>query len=145
MPEPALRLVEPLSPEILAMRDTIAGLEATVKKQAFEIGRKDREMQENAEQDDLYPVAQRLFNYHRRVTGHARAEWNAERFRMVRKRLKKKNGLEDCLRAIAGLMADEWRVGKKLTAWEDCFGSAGKFERCLAACPSDFQMPKGAE
>jgi hypothetical protein len=145
MPEPHLRIVEPLPPEVLAMQDTIMGLETTVRKQGYEIGRLSRELREEAESDEVWETAKRLFAYHCKITGHKRAEWTPDRFRLVKRRLKKRNGLEACLRAVAGTMADGWRVEKGLTTWEDTFGGQGKFERALAACPSDWKMPKGAD
>ena len=143
-PEPVLRLVEPLPPEVLAMQDTIMGLEVTVRKQGYEIGRLSRELREEAESDELYALGRRLFDYHCKLTGHPRAEWTPARFRIVRAKLRKKDGLESCLRVLAGVLADDWKVKHHKTLWEHCYGSEKAWEEGLANCPESFRMPDGA-
>jgi hypothetical protein len=106
-----------------------------------------RDRQAEAEADPLWPLAARLFVYHAKVLNHPNAEWTPERFMMVRKLKGRKSveqWLEECLRAIAGVRSDRWRVAQGLTMWEDCFESRKKFERATEKCPADWSMPAGA-
>jgi hypothetical protein len=145
---PRLVAIPDLDPEIIAMADTIAGLEATIRKQARHIGALERDEQTKVEADPLWPLGMRVFDYHCRLSGHTAAEWSVDRFKMIR-RLKGRRSedmwLRDLLRAISGGLADAWMVRHGKTHWEDIFGSQERFEKALAKCPVSWTVPKGAE
>ncbi len=145
--EPILRAVpdeHTLPPEVQAMQDTIDGLERLNRKLVREVKTLERNHQAEAESSKHWPTAVRLFSYHQRVFNHPGAEWTWQRFELVLPYLRaRKLGLESCLRAIAGRRADAWMVEHGHTTWEDIFGERGKFEKCLAHCPSNWKPPPG--
>jgi hypothetical protein len=136
--------IESLAAENQALRDELAELLRKFKGQSRELAALRRDRAAEAEADPLWPLAVRLFVYHNAVCNHPRAEWTAERFLMVRRRLKNP-GLESCLRASAGIGCDAWRRARGLTMWEDVHGSQKNFERALAKCPPGWRPPPGAE
>lgn len=140
--------IESLALELQNVRDERDEIMRKLKGQSLELARLRRTRDAEAEADPLWPLAARLFAYHSKASGHLRAEWTHERFWMVRKLRGKKTleqWLEECLRAISGVLSDAWRVAQGLTMWEDVFESRKKFERALAKCPEDWSPPPGAE
>jgi hypothetical protein len=140
--------IESLAGENQQLRDEYSQLLRNYKTKCRQLSELERDRQADAERDPLWPLAVRLFAYHGKVLGHPKAEWTPERFVMVRK-LKGRGKsveewLEECLRAIAGIRADPWRVAQGLTMWEDVFESRKKFERALAKCPAGWTPPPGA-
>lgn len=138
--------VEALALENQHLRDELAELLRKFKGQSRELAAMRRDREAEAEADPLWPLAVRLFVYHSKVCNHPRAEWTAERFQMVRRLAKRRSQQEwllDCLRAIAGVRADAWRMANGLSMWEDIFESQKKFERCLAKCPAGWVPPAG--
>jgi len=136
---------EALEDRIVRLEDELAEAHRLIRSQAYRIGVLTRDHQAEAESSPHWPIAVRLFEYHNRLLGHPGAEWNLKRFAMVRRELKKKNGLERCLRAIAGKANDDWARTHGHTTFDDVFESAKKFEKCLAKCPVDWQPPESAK
>src|SRR5271169_6086822 len=89
-------------PGCRALEHEIEELQRKMRGLARELGELRSDRRAEAEADPLWPLGLRLFRYHARILDHPRAEWTAERFAMIRKLLKQKDGLERCLRAIAG-------------------------------------------
>jgi hypothetical protein len=136
-----------LETELFAMADTIVGLEATVRKQAREIGALKRDEEAKAEADPLWPLALRVFEYQSKASGHQQ-EWTVERFKQAKKlkrRRTQQEWLRDLLRAVSGNLSDVWMVEHGQTTWESVFESQKKYERALAACPVSWSPPAGAE
>ncbi len=105
----------------------------------------EKDHQAEAEAHGLWPFASRMFRWWQAMLDHPRSEWTWQRFELVLPFLVgRKYGPEACLRAIAGRKADLWYVKRGLTSWEDIFGDQGKLEKCLAQCPSDWKVPRGA-
>ena len=139
---------ESLEHALRAMRDEYDQLLRNYKGKCRQLSELERDKDAEAQVDPLWPLAVRLFAYHNKVHHHPGAEWTTERFAMVRKlrgRRKVEDWLEGCLRAIAGLAADQWRVSKKLTMWEHAFGNRKSYEQALAHCPPDWTPPPGVE
>ena len=138
--------VEALAAENQSIRDEYAQLLRNYKGKCRQLSELERDKQAEAEADPCWPLAARLFAYHSKVLNHPRAEWTAERFIFVRKLRGRKpveQWLEECLRAIAGVRSDHWRVSQGLTMWEDCFETRKKFERAIEKCPADWSPPSG--
>ena len=148
--QPRLAVVpEPSDGEILcencvAREHEVHELLKKLRGQSRELGELRADKQAEAEADPLWPMGIRLFRYWQAVCRHPRAEWTPQRFEMVRRRLRQP-GLETCLRAIAGVHADAWRVQKRLDLWEHIFESQKAFETCLAKCPASWTAPRGTE
>ncbi len=136
--------IEALAAEVQQTRDEYAQLLRNYKGKCRQLSELERRTEAEAEEDKLWPVAVRVFDYHNRVHGHRRAEWNLKRFKMAARELRKRDGLERCLRAIAGKATDTWAREHGHTTFDDVFETAKKFEKCVARCPSDWSMPAGA-
>ncbi len=134
-----------LEAENAELHRQLAGAEAEVRSWRTKYALLKEELDIEAEEDPNWPLAMRIFIYHGRIFHHERAEWTPKRFRMLSKRLKQKDGLELCLKAIAGLRTDAWRLSKHLTTFEDVFGSEKNFDTMLARCPKNWQPPPGYE
>ena len=123
----------------------LAGAESEVRSWRTKYGKLRERKQEEAEEDPLWPLCTRIFIYHGKVFKHEKAEWTAERFFMLKRRIKNEQGAERALRAISGLLSDAWRVEHKQTTFEHVFESPKAFEGCLAKCKADWKPPKGYE
>ncbi len=151
MAERALRVVDDQGqvhdscPGCVKLEHEITVLQKKMRGMARELGEALADRQAEAEADELWPLALRVFRYHQALCRHPRAQWTAERFAMLRKVLASPDGLEGALRAIAGCWGDAWRRERGLTMFEDIFESRKKFERCLAACPNSWCPPRGSE
>ena len=130
-----------LEAELEIVHDQLAGAEREIRGWRTRYANLVRDRQAEAEADQLWPLAVRLFAYWKRCSGHTRAEWTAGRFDLVRTLLSKPDGLERALRAISGTLSDEWRVEKGLTMFEDIFESQKKLERAIAKCPAGWKPP----
>jgi len=147
-----LRLIDPETGEITeaacpscaGKEHELAELQRKMRGLARELGELREVKRLEAEADKLWPVGVRVFAYHNRLLNHPGAEWNVKRFTMVARELRKKNGLERCLRGIAGKAADRWAREHGHTTFDDVFETAKKFEKCLAKAPADWTMPAGA-
>lgn len=139
---PELPPLQALEEENRVLHDQLAGSERDVRAWRVRYRNLERDKQAEAEADPLWALGKRVFVYQCKVCGHEKAIWTPERFRLLKPFLARP-GLEDCLRAVAGAMADEWRRERGLTLFEDIFESRKKFERCLALTPSSWHPPRG--
>ena len=147
-PERHLRAVQQTPQQALEAENEelhrqLAGAEKEIRAWRTRYANLERDVEQESREDPLWPIALRTFKYWQRVAKHPRAEWTAQRFRMVKRLLSQPDGLERALRAISGAIADDWRREHGLTLWEDVFESQKNLERCIAKCPKGWHPPQG--
>jgi hypothetical protein len=106
-----------------------------------------RDKEQEAREDALWPQAVRVFQAWQQATGHTRSTFNADRFFLIQPFLKntKEYGAEICLRAVAGISFDAYRVKRKngswrvFDEWERCFKDAREVEERANAAPKDWK------
>jgi hypothetical protein len=88
-----------------------------------------------------------VFQAWQQATGHTRSTFNADRFFLIQPYLKnsKQYGAEICLRAVAGISFDAYRVKRKNGSWrvfdefERAFKDAASVEERANAAPKDWR------
>jgi hypothetical protein len=147
-------------PEIEALQVIIKGLERDVRTWIKRYDELKRDKEAEAREDNLWPVAVRIFQAWQKSTAQVRREagekrsatmrensvFDAERFFLVRPYLKNKNhGPEYVLRAVAGIAFDHWAPRrangsrKRYDEWERVFKNVGEFEERAASAPRDWR------
>jgi hypothetical protein len=149
MPENARLKVIPITQALEAENEELhrqlSGAEKEIRAWRTRYANLERDVEAEAREDPLWPLALRTFKYWQRAANHPRAEWTAPRFRMIKRLLEQPDGLERALRAISGCLSDDWRREKHLDLWEHIFESQKALEGCIAKCPKDWEPPKGYE
>lgn len=139
-----------LQQEIARLNDVVRGLQRDVRGWAHRYAELKRDREADAKKDPLWPDAVRLFKLWRRLCGHPRAGWDADRFEQVRPYLKQ-HGLAMCERAIAGAAFDAFTTTrkngskKKHDGWELIHRNADKWEEFACRAPTPFVSELEAE
>jgi hypothetical protein len=125
----------------------LKGLERDVRTwiKRYDELKRDKELE--AREDNLWPMAVRVFQAWQKATGHTRSVFNADRFFLIQPFLKneKEYGPEICLRAVAGIAYDCFSVKRKngsirkFDEWERVFKDAAQLEERANAAPKDWR------
>ncbi len=151
MTQPLLKLVDPETGELHDLApcptcaeasDVIAGLERTIRSQGATIVRIQRNRASDAENHELYPVAELIYEHWKARCTHPRAKFGWQEFEQIQPFLAK-HGEEMCRRAVEGIAFDHFtdmrRNGttRRHDGWELLFRNSTKFMEFANRAPKE--------
>jgi hypothetical protein len=153
MSRPALRVVNDLGevldehPEVIRLQDEIAGLQRALASESRKLEQLKRDKAAEAAEHQMWPKALDVFRAWQQATNHPRASWPGtagDRFWAVEPFLRK-YGLEQCLRAVAGMAFDHFSVTRKngtirrFDEWGRIFSTTDEFEERANRAPKGWR------